>query len=302
MYYLIYGLLYLFSLLPFPVLYFISNGLYGLVYYIIGYRKKVVMQNLAIAFPKKTEAERKEITKQFYKNFIDSFMENIKMISISEKEFNRRCTMDITPINGVAAKGKNIHIFTAHLMNWEYANWMISKNINLPWVAVYMLIKNKALNRVFFNIRTKYKAVMIPAQQFKTKMHGIFKSRYSLGIVADQNPASPGSGYWLYFFSKPVPFLIGPEKGARMNKAAVIFICPVKSKRGYYHVESKLITENAAELKEGELTCLYRDYLEEKISINPDNYLWSHRRWKWEYKNEFKRGWIDKRANSPVME
>lgn len=295
MYYLIYGLLYLFSLLPFPILYFISSGLYGIIYYIIGYRKMIVLNNLTIAFPQKTDKERKIIAKQFYRNLIDSFIENIKMISMSEKEFNRRCTMDVGIANEVAARGLNIQVFSGHQMNWEYANWIIGKKLIIPWAALYMSIQNKALDRVYFKIRSRYKAVMIPAQQFKTKMHSVFRSQYSLGIVADQNPGNPGAAYWLYFFSKPVPFLLGPEKSAIRTKAAVIFINPIKKRRGYYHVESRLITENAADLEKGELTRLYRDYLEEKISVQPDNYLWSHRRWKWEYVTEYKNKWIDNR-------
>ena len=89
MYYLVYGLLYLFSLLPFWILYFISDIFYGITYHIIGYRKKVVMNNLLIAFPEKTEKERTRIAKDFYHNLIDSFIESIKLLSISDETFNK---------------------------------------------------------------------------------------------------------------------------------------------------------------------------------------------------------------------
>ena len=85
MYYIIYPLLYLFSLLPWRVLYFLSDAVYGLIYYIIGYRKEVVMKNLLIAFPEKTEEERILIAKKFYHNFTDTFIETIKLLSVSEK-------------------------------------------------------------------------------------------------------------------------------------------------------------------------------------------------------------------------
>ncbi|HVW58903.1 MAG TPA: hypothetical protein VHC48_02670, partial [Puia sp.] len=75
MYYFFYGLLYLVSLLPMRVLYLIADGIYGLVYYVFGYRKKVVMANLELAFPEKTNAERTRIAKKFYRNLIDSFIE-----------------------------------------------------------------------------------------------------------------------------------------------------------------------------------------------------------------------------------
>ena len=150
MYYLIYGFLYLLSLLPFFVLYRISDGLYVLLYYISGYRKKVVMANLDIAFPQKTTAEKTRIAKQFYKNLIDTFIETIKLFSLSEKSLLKRALIDFTEIEKLIAKGKNIQMHSGHQMNWEYGNWIMSRNINIPWVGVYMKINNKALDKLFF--------------------------------------------------------------------------------------------------------------------------------------------------------
>ena len=89
MYYLIYGFLYLLSLLPMWILYGISDLLYVLIFYVFGYRKTVVLQNLAIAFPEKSQQERVLIAKKFYRNFIDTFIETIKLFSASE-EFMRQ--------------------------------------------------------------------------------------------------------------------------------------------------------------------------------------------------------------------
>ena len=107
-----------------------------------------------------------------------------------------------------------------------------------------MKIKNKAVEKLSYKLRAKQGAVMIPAQEFGTKTASIFKKQYSLGLVADQNPGVPGSAYWLYFFSKPVPFIMGPERGALKNKTAVVFANLVKKKRGYYHFELKTITQS----------------------------------------------------------
>ena len=68
MYRIVYGLLYLLSLLPLSMLFILSDGLYVLIYYVTGYRRKVVAGNLQLAFPQKTAEERKRIEKQFYKN------------------------------------------------------------------------------------------------------------------------------------------------------------------------------------------------------------------------------------------
>src|SRR3954469_2431679 len=92
MYYIIFGFLYLLSLLPLPVLYLFSDFVYFLIYHVFGYRKKVVMHNLTIAFPDKTEKEKIGIAKKFYRNFTDNFIETIKFLSAGEKFFRKRLT------------------------------------------------------------------------------------------------------------------------------------------------------------------------------------------------------------------
>jgi KDO2-lipid IV(A) lauroyltransferase len=157
-----------------------------------------------------------------------------------------------------------------------------------------MPITNKAFNKIFFDLRSKYKTVLVSTVEFKSRMHEVFKSQYSLALAADQNPGRLESAFWLNFFGKPAPFVTGPDKGAIKNNVAVVFVRFKKIKRGHYHFETKIIVENAGELKEGELTRLYRDFLEETIRLNPDNYLWSHRRWKHSFREDFKPNWLDK--------
>lgn len=294
MYYIIYGPLYLLSLLPFFILYAISDFVYFIIYRIAGYRKKVVFANLSIAFPEKTAAEREKIAKQFYKNLIDTFIETVKMLSISEKEFNKRAVVNLDECNALAKRGINIQFQSGHQMNWEYVNWAVVKKVEIPFVGIYMKLANKALEKIFYDMREKFGTVLVAATEFRTRMHQVFKEQYSLALAADQNPGSPEHGYWLNFFNKPAPFVTGPDKGARRSNSAVVFVKFVKVKRGYYRFEPTIITENAGTLQEGELTLLYRDFLEATVREHPDNYLWSHRRWKWDYKKQYEKRWIDK--------
>src|SRR6476660_4789926 len=136
MYYIVYGLFYLLSLLPWRVLYILSDCIHPLLYY--GYRRKIVMSNLKIAFPEKSETERKQIAKEFYKNFVDNFIEVIKLISASKKEVQKRFTFDYQPINDLYGTGKNIQITLGHFFNWEFANLCYSTRLVYPIVLVYM--------------------------------------------------------------------------------------------------------------------------------------------------------------------
>ena len=296
MYYIIYPFLYGLSLLPFFILYGISDFLFFIIYYVAGYRKKIVFNNLAIAFPEKKPTEKKIIAKQFYKNLIDTFIETIKLLSISPEQIKKRAVLDFSAVQHLIDKGKNVQLHSGHQMNWEYAHWAVVRNITISWVGIYMRINNKALNRLFFNLRNKGTTVLVAANEFKERAHACFKEQYALGLAADQNPGVPATAYWLNFFNRPTPFVTGPDKGARKNNTAVVFVKFVKQKRGYYIFETKVITENGAGLQEGELTLLYRDFLEETIKEHPANYLWSHRRWKWEYNENYKKNWIEKKA------
>ena len=293
MYYIIYPLLYVLSLLPFTILYAVSKLVAFVLYRITGYRKEIVLQNLTIAFPEKSAEEVNRIAREFYNNFTDNFIETLKLVSMSGKEFDKRVAVDMSACNELAAEGRNIQFNSGHQMNWEYASLAISKHLKLPWLAVYKKIGNPAIEQIVTKVRSKFGANMVAIEDYAFRMPSLMKHQYALGLIADQNPAMPHQSYWLNFFSRPAPFLAGTDKGARRNKTAVVFVNIVKLRRGYYQLELDIVTKDASNSKEGELTREYRSYLEKNIRQQPSNYLWSHRRWKHAFKEEFMRKWID---------
>lgn len=287
MYYIVYGSLWLFSLLPFRVLYIISDFLYLFVFYGFKYRKEIVLNNLLIAFPEKSEKERIQIAKAFYHNMTDTFLESIKFITLSKKQILKRSSGEFELINNLAAKGYNIHIMAGHQFNWEYGNLFFSMHLSIPFVGVYMPISNKILDKIFFDFRKKYGTVLIPATDFKNKMHSIFGKQYSLALAADQNPGDPTNAYWMNYFGKPAPFLTGPARGAVKNNTAVVIVGFKKIKRGYYHFSTKLLAEKGSRFTPEQLTMMYKNEMEEIVRRDPANYLWSHRRWKYDWKPEY---------------
>lgn len=288
MYYLVYGLLYTLSLLPFRALYILSDLLYLIVYYIVGYRKNVVYSNLAIAFPEKSEQERKEIARKFYQYFIDSFIETLKFLSISKKEMRKRTSGTYDIINELLKEGRTINLLCGHQFNWEYANLLYSSVLQVPFVTVYLPVKSGIFNKLMYKIRTRFNAILVSPADFGSRMHTVFKNQHALVLAADQSPATPASGYWLNFFNRPTVFLIGPEKSAIRKRSAVVFVGFRRIKRGYYHFQSVLLTDDASKIDgRGKITALYRTALENALRDDPANYLWSHRRFKFEWKPEF---------------
>lgn len=287
MYTLFYCFFYLVSLLPWRVFYILSDGIAFLLQYVIKYRADVVANNLNIAFPEKSEQERKKIAKEFYSRFVDSFVETIKLISISDKTFQKRFSSNYELVNDLYKTGQNLQIMTGHFFSWEFANWGFSKYADYPFLVVYMPLSNPYFNRLMLKIRARYGSHLIPATSFKTQfLNYRNKGAYALALAADQNPGLPLKSFWISFFGRPIPFVKGPEKGAVLNNTAQVFVHFYRTKRGHYHSEYEIITTEPTAFKEGELTAMYVKMLEEKIKQEPANYLWSHRRWKYAFDPE----------------
>jgi Kdo2-lipid IVA lauroyltransferase/acyltransferase len=286
MYYVVYGLLWLVSLLPLRVLYIISDAIYGIMFYIARYRRPIVDANLLIAFPEKTDKERQRISKQFYHNLVDTFMETLKMISASNKFIQRHFKGNWEVINELYPKGRKVQLHLGHNFNWEWANAAAAKQLTIPYVGAYMPMKNKVFNRLFYNLRSQWGTLLVSATNMREDMMKHRNTQYMLALVADQNPGHPASGFWFNFFGKPAPFLSKPAKNAIANECALVFGFIHKSKRGYYEVIFEVIEENAADSTAEEITRRFVRYMESVIRSYPDMWLWSHRRWKHEWKPE----------------
>lgn len=293
MYYFVYFLLYAISLLPSFVLYGISDFAAFVLYRLVGYRKQVVMHNLQICFPELSENERKKIAAKFYRNLTDTFIETIQLLSISEKKFHQMASIDLAEAISIANTGRSVQFMAGHQFNWELANWLIAEKMPIPFVGVYMKIKSQPINKIFYDLRARKGTVLVAATEFRNKMHQLVNTQYSIGLAADQNPGNHSMSNWLYYFGRPTPFISGPDKAAIRNQCAVVFIKMIKLKRGRYRFEACLLAEKGEALQEGELTRRYRDMLEKLIKANPDNYLWSHRRWKAPYDRQYADRWID---------
>lgn len=292
MYYLAYIPLYLLSLLPLRVLYILSDILAALLYYVFGYRRKVVMVNLRIAFPQKSEQELKAIARRFYRNFVDNFIEAIKLFSASPAWIKKHFEVDPAVFDHLYRKGVRAQLHLGHNFNWEMANLAVPLYTEFPFLVVYMPIKNKAFDKIFYKMRSSTGTILLPATDMKNAMLPFRDKQYLLTLVADQAPGSPSNAYWLNFMGRPTDFLRGPERGARAGELAVVFGQIYKVRRGYYKADVELATENASELPEGELTRMYVRFLEKFLHQHPDMWLWSHRRWKHEWKEEYRKWWI----------
>lgn len=291
MYHIVYGLVWLLSLLPLRVLYLLADAGYGIIFYILKYRRDIVMNNLRIAFPEMTDKERHRIAKKFYHNLVDTFIETIKMVTASDKFILKHFQGNWEVINNLKSTGRKVHVHLGHNFNWEWGNAAGARELDFPFVGVYMPLKNKVFDRLFYNLRSSKGTLLVRATNMREDMIPHRHTQYMIGLVADQNPGHPASGLWFRFFGRPTPFLSKPAKNAIANHCAVVFAFIHKKRRGYYEVVFTLVEENAENTDQIDLTRKFVRYMEDVIRKYPDMWLWSHRRWKHEWKEEYGEVW-----------
>lgn len=295
MYYLVFGLLYAISLLPTWLLYGISDGLAFILYAVIRYRRNIVADNLRIAFPEKTDRERRHIARSFYRHFTDSFMETIKLLSASRRWMKQRFVMDnLEVMEKFAREGRKIQLFLGHQLGWEVANVTMPLLTSFKFIVAYMPLGNRIFERLFLYLRGRTGTVLLPVTNMLRTMMPYRNTVYCLTLVADQSPSGPDNNYWLNFFGRPTAFVRGAEKGARAGDIPALFVRIHRKGRGRYHGELTLISDHPARLPEGEITLRYRDLLEAAIREQPATWLWSHKRWKFDWDENYASLWVDR--------
>ncbi len=273
-------------LLPKRSLYVFADILYFLAYYIIGYRKKVVFQNLKNSFPGKSEKEIRKIAKGFYKHLGDVIIENIAILNMKpEKVHTFVETKNLDLMDELCSRGKNALALTGHYGNWEFLP-TLSPYTKCTILSVYKPLKNKFFDKKVYDMRKRFKGIPVPMKSVYKEIIKQEKEKnpFFMGFVSDQCPPKKYINYWTTFLNQETPFFTGAEKIAKKFGHAVIFISVNKKRRGLYVIEFSKITENAKNTADTEITEKYARALEQKITESPEYWLWSHRRWK--YKKE----------------
>lgn len=295
MYYLVFGLLYMVSLLPWRVLYLFSDLGYIIIYHFIGYRKDVINDNLLHAFPEKTEAERKIILKKFYRCFCDNWIETMKLLSVTKKSLSKRTTGNFSILNELYPTGQSVQGNFGHFFNWEILNIYMGIAQPYTFLSVYFPQKSKTMDRLMQYIRSRWGNPLIPTPDMARAIIPWRKKQYCIALGGDQSSTQPASSYWLYFMHRPACFVKGPEKYARGQQIPIVMATTTRVKRGHYNFDFFLLAtaEELKQLPDGELMRRYVKHLETNIRLQPELYLWSHRRWKHPWKPAYEKLWVD---------
>jgi KDO2-lipid IV(A) lauroyltransferase len=270
-----------FSRIPIAILYLVSNVLYYLLAYVIRYRRSVIDTNLKRSFPEKSDAERRQIAKKFYRNFADVLVETFKLPGMSSNELQKRVLFTNKElVQNILAQGQAILIMASHQCNWEWAPSAAVVN-GMPADAVYKKLANPVSERLVHSIRSSFGAKPVPMKALLREMVTRRKEPRLIALVADQIPDQPEYGYWTSFMNQETPFYPGTERLARSFTLPVYYIEMQRTRRGYYTMTFHPIAEPPYQaLPEGEILNRYRDLLENTLRNAPSDWLWSHKRWK----------------------
>jgi len=277
-----YPLLWIISMLPFRIIYWISDVIYFIVYYIIGYRKKTVKENLKIALPHLSDKERLAIEKKSYRHFCDIFLEMVKTLTMSKEDMTKRFKItNAEVIKEYEEKGKSIMLLASHYANWE---WLIALNLKFSFkcTAVYKKIANEYFDNLVRDIRSKYNTQLVVTS--KTIPLIADNSRKGIlsvyGLISDQSPKKSSISHYESFMGVEVPVHIGPELLSKKYNLNVVFANVQKVKRGYYELTLIPICDDAKSLPNYEIIHRYIKEVEKQIHKAPEYYFWTHKRWK----------------------
>lgn len=283
LYYILFSFWYLLSLLPFWLLYFISDGIYYLLYYVIRYRRAIVRKNLVSSFPEKSIDEIIAIEKEFYSFFCDLVVETVKMFSIGKKNMARRMKFEnVDEIHKAFDSGRPCTLYLGHYCNWE---WISSLPMHLDLVnggQIYHPLENKVFDRLLLYSRGRFNSQSVSMKEtYSTILEWQKNSpRNVMGYISDQIPLYNSMHYWPFFLNHDTPAFTGAERMSRLIDAACFYVDISRPRRGYYVARFVKLTDSAKSLKKFELTEMYFRALENSIKRNPPYWLWSHNRWK----------------------
>ncbi|MBM6890632.1 lysophospholipid acyltransferase family protein [Bacteroides caecigallinarum] len=284
MYYLLYSIIRILSHIPFRVMYFISDCLFYLVYYVFRYRRRIVRKNLTESFTSKSEKEIIKIEKQFYHFFVDMILESVKLASASKDEIKRRMSFkNIEEVNETLKQGKSISLYLGHYANWEWCSSIpLHLESDVTSAQIYHKLSNQNMDRLMLYIRERMGAVCVDMRKTARYATELVANRKVciIGFIADQSPKRVESHHFLHFLNHNTPVLTGTEKITKHYGFEAFFLNVKRVKRGYYEAEFIKLHDNPQSLPDYELTSLYYRMLEKCINTHPELYLWSHNRFR----------------------
>ncbi|MDE6310887.1 MAG: lipd A biosynthesis protein [Muribaculaceae bacterium] len=272
-----------FARLPLRAMYLLSDVAALTLHRLVGYRVEVVRKNLAMAFPEKSDKERRQIEKQFYRHLCDIFIETAKLAHISDAEAARRVRVSgMEHINDAVDAGQSVVLLLGHFGNWEWVTAMAPEISSRALSSeIYHPLRDKAFDRLMLDLRTRFGTENIPMNNAVRRLLEVHRSGrpFVCGFISDQRPFSRELKNWTDFLGIDTAYVNGGEVIGSKIGARFLYVDMEPRRRGYYDLTIKPLKA----IEDGEPNPYTRAYLrelEQSIRRTPWAWLWSHNRWK----------------------
>ncbi len=269
------------SLLPFRLMYMLSDFTFVLLYYVFPYRKKVVLENLRGSFPERTEKEIQNLCKKFYRHFCDLIFESLKLFTAGADSILERVEL-VNPglPEQYYKQGKSLIMATGHYANWEWPAVTLPFHSSHTGTGIYQKLSNQFFDKKLRQTRAKFGMKLMSTKEVATFFEAHQNDLCTYGFINDQSPSDPKKGHWVKFLNRDTCFLLGVEKYARLYNYPVLYGKITNVKRGFYRIEYEAVSDNPATSSPFEITEKCVQINEQIIREAPEFWLWSHRRWK----------------------
>lgn len=287
-YALVRGVLGTLGLLPRKTAVAVATSITSLGYYFLGGLRRVADTNLKIAFPEKTEAERKLLAKGAFKNLGRVLGEMSQFPKATRESLAELIEFQIDPAlfdeyEKLKSMGRGVIIVSPHLGNWEVLvfGWA---TYDSPMSYLARPLDNPLIEKLTVDLRTKFgnrpinktNSVMVAAR--------VLRQEGLLGILADVN-AHPKEGVFVPFFGIPACTSSGPALLAMRTDSAILPMCGVwdGEKKRYIGVHGQMIYPSTTGNRQADVTATTAEFtaeVEKLVRRFPDQWLWIHKRWK----------------------
>jgi Kdo2-lipid IVA lauroyltransferase/acyltransferase len=271
---------YLISSLPFWFLYRLSDLMFIVVYYLMGYRKQVVFSNLKNSFIEKTDEQILKIQRDFYRYFCDLIVESIKNLTISPSTLRKRLIFkNLEVFQKYYDNEQSIIVMMGHWGNWELGGSRFAIDApHRPYV-----IYHPQHNRYFDGLAKKMRSRLGNGlYTMKETFRGMIRNKEELTatvFIADQTPSNRDA-YRMEFLNQDTLIYIGAGKIAKKLNYPVIYAGIERTRRGHYEIQLEVIVPDPQKMEATEIAAIFTKRLEQDIIKIPEAWLWSHRRWK----------------------
>ena len=252
------------------------------MFYVISYRKNVILSNLTNAFPEKKPSEINHIHKEFMKYFCDLLLETFKTLTISRKKMLKHCKLDPSAeelFKQLAQQNKSVIIVMGHKGNWEWGGNTFSLCCDHQLYVIYHPLENKHFDNLICKMRERFGSRLIPMRETFREMIKNDHLLTATAFIADQSP-NPNKAHWMNFLNQDTAVFTGTEKIAQKLQYPIVFVSIKKLSRGYYTLLAECLQNPPYNDVEGEITEKHTKKLESDIIEQSETWLWTHKRWK----------------------